>query len=196
MKVVSVNVASISDLFIHQSNQMRRIATGIHKQPVAGSVLVEKLGLVGDEQADPSVHGGLHKAVYAYPSEHYAFWIAQRLAVLKREEPLPPGSMGENLTLQGLLESDVWIGDRLHVGSTVLEVTEPRQPCFKFNAKMGFSHAVKMMVQSGYSGFYLRVVETGKIAAGDSVALHAGRRELSIVQVNERRRKGRQRDLF
>jgi MOSC domain-containing protein YiiM len=196
MKVVSVNVASISDLFIHQSNQMRRIATGIHKQPVAGSVLVEKLGLVGDEQADPSVHGGLHKAVYAYPSEHYAFWIAQRLAVLKREEPLPPGSMGENLTLQGLLESDVWIGDRLHVGSTVLEVTEPRQPCFKFNAKMGFSHAVKMMVQSGYSGFYLRVVESGNIAAGDSVALHAGRRELSIVQVNERRRKGRQRDLF
>jgi MOSC domain-containing protein YiiM len=196
MKVVSVNVASISDLFIHQSNQMRRIATGIHKQPVAGSVLVEKLGLAGDEQADPSVHGGLCKAVYAYPSEHYAFWIAQRLAVLKREEPLPPGSMGENLTLQGLLESDVWIGDRLHVGSTVLEVTEPRQPCFKFNAKMGFSHAVKMMVQSGYSGFYLRVVETGKIAAGDTVALHAGRRELSIVQVNERRRKGRQRDLF
>jgi MOSC domain-containing protein YiiM len=196
MKVVSVNVASIGDLFIHQSDQVRRIATGIHKQPVAGSVLVEKLGLVGDEQADPSVHGGLHKAVYAYPSEHYAFWIAQRLAVLKREEPLPPGSMGENLTLQGLLETDVWIGDRLYVGSTVLEVTEPRQPCFKFNAKMGFSHAVKMMVQSGYSGFYLRVVESGNIAAGDSVVLHAGRRELSIVQVNERRRKGRQRDLF
>jgi MOSC domain-containing protein YiiM len=196
MKVVSVNVASIGDLFIHQSDQVRRIATGIHKQPVAGSVLVEKLGLVGDEQADPSVHGGLHKAVYAYPSEHYAFWIAQRLAVLKREEPLPPGSMGENLTLQGLLETDVWIGDRLYVGSTVLEVTEPRQPCFKFNAKMGFSHAVKMMVQSGYSGFYLRVVESGNIAAGDSVVLHAGRRELSIVQINERRRKGRQRDLF
>lgn len=200
MKVVSVNVGAIGDLFVrpsaHMSEPVRRIATGIHKRPVAGAVRVNRLGLEGDEQADPTVHGGINKAVYAYPSEHYAFWIAQRLAALKREEPLPPGTMGENLTLQGLLEKDLWIGDRLHIGSVLLEVTEPRQPCFKFNAKMGFSHAAKMMVQAGNSGFYLRVIEPGAIAAGDAIMLNAGPRETSISQINERRLKGRQRDLF
>ena len=153
MNVVSVNVGAIGDLFVQQSDRLRRIATGIHKQSVQGAVQVGKLGLAGDEQADLSVHGGLDKAVYAYPSEHYAFWMAQRLAARKSDEPLPPGSMGENLTLQGLLESDVWVRDRLQIGSTVLEVSEPRQPCFKFNAKMGFSHAAKMMLQAGCTGF-------------------------------------------
>lgn len=196
MRVLSVNVGAIETLFIEQSNHVHRIATGIHKQPVQGPVAIGKLGLAGDEQADPSVHGGLDKAVYAYPSEHYAFWAAQRLAALKREEPLPPGSMGENLTLQGLLESEVWIGDRLHVGGTILEVSEPRRPCFKFNAKMGFSHAVKMMTQSGFTGFYLRVLQPGEVRAGDTITLVAGLRSTSIAQINERRLKGRQRDLF
>lgn len=196
MKVVSVNVASVGLLFIEQSNQVHRIATGIHKQAVQGKVMVNKLGLAGDEQADLTVHGGLGKAVYAYPSEHYAFWVAQRLAALKREESLLSGSMGENLTLQGVLENELWIGDRLRIGGALLEVTEPRQPCYKFNAKMGFSHAAKMMIQAGNSGFYLRVVETGEIAAGDAIELIAGPRETSIMQINERRRKGRQRDLF
>lgn len=196
MQLLSVNVASIGELFIAQSDRMRRIATGIHKQPVAGPVQVDKLGLAGDEQADPTVHGGLLKAAYAYPSEHYAFWEAQRRAALKRDEPLPPGSMGENLTLQGVLERDVWVGDRLAIGEVVLEVTEPRQPCFKFNAKMGFAHAAKMMVQAGCSGFYLRVVRTGRLQAGDAVALLPGPRTTSIAQINERRSKGRQRDLF
>src|SRR4051812_28757961 len=113
------------------------------------------------------MHGGLDKAVYAYPSEHYAFWMAQRAAALKREELLPPGSIGENLTLQGVLEDDVWIGDRLRIGDTLLQVSEPRRPCFKFAAKMGFNHAVKLMVQSGYSGFYLCVLQTGCVQAGD-----------------------------
>ncbi len=196
MQLLSVNRSGVGSLFIQQSNELHRIATGIHKMPVSGAVQLKKLGLDGDEQADLSVHGGLDKAVYAYPSEHYAFWVAQRLAVFKREEPLPPGSMGENLTLQGLLESDVWIGDRLHVGDAILEVTEPRQPCYKFNAKMGFPHAVKLMVQSGFSGFYLRVVQPGAISAGLPIALVPGVREVSIAQVNAQRRRGRQRELF
>jgi MOSC domain-containing protein YiiM len=196
MRLLSVNRSAVGSLFIEQSNEVGRIATGIHKTPVSCAVQLRKLGLDGDEQADLSVHGGLDKAVYAYPSEHYAFWAAQRLAVFKREEPLPPGSMGENLSLQGVLESDVWIGDRLRVGDAILEVTEPRQPCFKFNAKMGFSHAVKLMVQSGFSGFYLRVVQPGVIAAGMPITLVPGIRDVSIAQLNAQRRKGRQRDLF
>lgn len=196
MKVLSVNLAAASPLFIHQSGDVHRIMTGIHKRPVQGPVQIRKLGLVGDEQADLSVHGGLDKAVYAYPAEHYAFWIARRLAVFKREEALPPGSMGENLTLQGLSEAAVWVGDRLVIGDTLLQVTEPREPCFKFNARMGFNQAAKLMVQSCFTGFYLRVVQTGTIQAGDAIVLQPGPRQVSIARINDQRRKGRQRELF
>ncbi len=196
MKVISVNCACVGPLFIEQHGTMPRIATGIHKTPVPGSVQVNRLGLAGDEQADLSSHGGLHKAVYAYPIEHYPFWAAQRRTALKRDLPLPFGSMGENLSIEGLLEQDVWVGDRLQIGSVVLAVTEPRSPCFKFNAKMGFSHAVKMMVQSGLSGFYLRVIQTGTLQQGDPIILSAGTRAVSITKINEQRYRGRQRDLF
>jgi MOSC domain-containing protein YiiM len=113
------------------------------------------------------------------------------MVALNGDGPLPPGSMGENLTLQGLLESDVWIGDRLQIGGALLEVTEPRRPCFKFNAKMGFAHAAKAMVQAGCTGFYLRVVDVGEIRAGDAITLSAGARDMSIAQINERRRRER-----
>lgn len=191
MRVLSVNVAPVGEMLIPQSNHVHRIMSGIHKQPVAGAVRADKLGLAGDEQADLTVHGGLDKAVYAYPSEHYPFWEAQRLAALGREEPLPPGSMGENLTLQGVLEQDVWVGDRLQIGGAVLQVTEPRRPCFKFNAKMGFAQAAKIMVQAGCSGFYLRVIEAGDIAPGDVVTLVPGARQVSIAQINAQRLKAR-----
>lgn len=196
MKLVSVNAARVGNLFVQQSGHSHRIVSGIRKQPQQGAVHVGRLGLDSDEQADLSVHGGLDKAVYAYPFEHYAFWSKQRLVALKRDEALEPGAMGENLTLLGVLECDVWVGDRLRIGTVLLEVTEPRQPCFKFNVRMGFSHASKMMMQAGNSGFYLRVIETGELAAGDAVILHPGRREMAIAQINERRRKGSQQDLF
>lgn len=194
--LLSVNTARVSDLFVDDGGRTHRIATGIHKRPAEAPLMIGKLGLEGDEQADLTVHGGLDKAVYAYPVEHYPFWQAAQLAALKREQPLPYGSMGENLTIQGLLEQEVWVGDHLAIGSAVLQVTEPRSPCYKFAAKMGFKHAVKLMVQSGASGFYLRVIQEGVVAAGDAIALSAGPREVSIAQINDRRRKGRQRDLF
>lgn len=199
MKIVSINVAPVGNLFAPGAGQSHVVKTGIHKQPVTGAVAVGRMGLHGDEQADLSLHGGLDKAVYAYPVEHYAFWQAQRSASLKRDVadvPLLPGAMGENLTLEGLLETEVWIGDRLHVGSAVLQVSEPRNPCFKFNAKMGLPHASKLMVQSGFSGFYLRVVETGTLCAGDPIQLVPGVREVTLSSLHDRRRTGRQYDLF
>lgn len=196
MKIVSVNLAPVGRLQVEQHGTLHRIASAINKMPVTGPVEVGRLGLAGDEQADLTVHGGLDKAVYAYPLEHYAFWEERRAAVLKREENLPFGAMGENLTLSGLLEEAVWIGDRLEIGNTVLEVTEPRRPCYKFAARMGFGHAVKLMVQSGFTGFYLRVRQTGNLQQGDAVRLVAGPRQVSIAQINQQRYKGRQRDLF
>lgn len=163
----------------------RAVLTAIHKLPVDGPAALQSLGLVGDEQADLSVHGGLDKAVYAYPSEHYPFWQAQRGAagLTDIDNALPWGSLGENLTLSGLLERDVWVGDVLRFGRCALRVTQPREPCYKFNATMGFSTASKLMAQQGYCGFYLAVDEPGTLQAGENFELVAGPRRLGIPEM-------------
>lgn len=180
MRVVSVNTGSARPLRIGQ----RSFLTAIGKSAVAGPVAVGRLGLQGDEQADPSVHGGLDKAVYAYPTEHLAFWQAQRRdqGVSLFDESLPPGFMGENLSLAGLLERDVWIGDTLHFPSCVLRVTAPREPCFKFNAVMGLPHAGRLMMEHACPGFYLSVVQPGHIEAGQAFTLAPGRRGLGVLE--------------
>ena len=162
----------------------RSILTAIYKLPVAGPVAVQPLGLSGDDQADLSVHGGLDKAVYAYPSEHYPFWQAARTqaGLTGIDEALPFGSVGENLTLQGLLETDVWVGDVLEFANCTLRVEQPREPCFKFNAAMGFNTAVKTMAQSGFCGFYLSVDKPGTLQPGEAFALHQGPRRISIPE--------------
>ena len=181
MKVTSVNVGTAREVAING----RRVMTAIAKHPVEGAVTVRQLGLVGDEQADLSVHGGIAKAVYAYPKEHYAFWqtVRAQARVSLWDETLPPGSLGENLTLEGVLEEQLWIGDRLRLPNCVLAVSEPRFPCFKFDAAMGFSHASKMMVQSGYCGSYLTVIEPGTVSAGDSIELLPGPREVGVREL-------------
>ena len=160
----------------------RKVLTAIAKTAVAGPVAVGPLGLAGDEQADLSVHGGLAKAVYAYPSEHLPFWQtvrAQAQAALW-DETLAPGAMGENLLLQGLREQDLWVGDRLVLPGCVLVVSEPRHPCFKFGAAMGFAQAVKLMAQSGFCGSYLAVLHPGQVQAGDAIQLEPGPREVNL----------------
>ncbi|MDB5841119.1 MAG: hypothetical protein JWQ23_3071, partial [Herminiimonas sp.] len=189
-------IGTVSNLFPEQSGHAQPIPTGIHKHPVSSPVMIRQIGIAGDEQADARLHGGLDKAVYAYPLEHYSFWTAHRLKTLRRHDPLPPGSMGENLTLTGLLEKDIWVGDRLLIGDTVLEVTEPRTPCFKFGVKMGFAHAVKLMAQSGATGFYMRVLQPGSMIRGDAVTVLPGARQMSIDAINLRRRSGPQHELF
>jgi len=196
VKLESVNLAAAAPLLING----REVMTGIRKRGTAHRVDVGPLGLAGDEQADPSVHGGLSKAVYAYPSEHYAFWQTVRAqagltapdpaprdapvgAWSGAVQPLPPGMLGENLTLSGLLESDVWVGDVLRFPDCALAVSEPRFPCFKFNAVMGFKHASKLMAQSGWCGFYLAVRVPGTLAAGDSFEVVPGPREVGIVEL-------------
>ena len=162
----------------------RAVMTAIHKQPVAGPLPVLPLGLQGDEQADLTVHGGLAKAVYAYPSEHYPLWQAARQAagLTGIDETLPWGSMGENMTLSGLLESDVWVGDVLRFASCALRVTQPREPCYKFNAAMGFNTAAKTMAQNGCCGFYLAVQEPGSLQAGESFEVVPGQRQMGIPE--------------
>lgn len=163
----------------------RNILTAYNKQAVEGAAVVMPLGILGDEQADLSVHGGLEKAVYAYPTEHYAFWRDARrdAGVSPMDDRLDPGSLGENLSLQGLLESEVWAGDVLKFPECELKVTLPREPCYKFNGAMGFSRASRLMAESGYCGFYLSVLKPGQLQAGQSFELVPGRRSVSIAQL-------------
>lgn len=180
MRVLSVNTGSARALRIGQRNFL----SAIGKSAVAGSVAVGRLGLHGDEQADPSVHGGLDKAVYAYPSEHLAFWQTQRRehGTTLFDEALPPGFMGENLSLAGLMEQAVWIGDTLHFPDCVLRVTAPREPCFKFNAVMGLPQAGRLMMEHACPGFYLAVVQPGSIEAGQAFTLEPGVRGLGVLE--------------
>lgn len=181
MKILSVNCSLAQWIDVGG----RRVLSAIGKRPTAGPVPVGPLGLQGDEQADQSLHGGLSKAVYAYPQQHYAFWqtVRAQAKVSLWDEPLPPGTLGENLTVEGLSEDRLWIGDRLHLPGCVLTVSEPRFPCFKFAAAMGFAQAVKLMVQSGYCGSYLAVLEPGTVQAGDAIDLVPGPREVSIREL-------------
>ena len=162
----------------------RSILTAIHKLPVCDVVSVLPLGLNGDEQADLSVHGGVDKAVYAYPSEHYPFWRDARAqaGLTGIDDALPFGSVGENLTLQGVLETDVWVGDVLKFINCELRVTQPREPCYKFNAAMGYNGAVKAMAQKGCCGFYLAVDQPGHLSAGEAFELVPGPRRLRITE--------------
>lgn len=163
----------------------RTLRSAIRKQSVEGPVSVGPLGLAGDEQNDLSVHGGLSKAVYALPAPHLAWWSAWRreAGVSLFDGAIVPGQLGENLTLDGVDEQGVFIGDRLQFqGGVVLRVTEPRQPCGKFNAVMGDAQAGKAMVQSGHCGFYLAVEQPGVMQAGEAFSLVAGARQTSIAQ--------------
>jgi MOSC domain-containing protein YiiM len=133
-----------------------------------GPVAVMRLGLDGDEQADLSVHGGPEKAVYAYAATHYPQWALEFPELAAR---FTGGAMGENLTVAGLQESDICVGDVHQLGSALLQVCQPRQPCFKFGLRHNNKHLPKAMIRSGFSGWYYRVLRVGQLEAGDRLIL-------------------------
>ena len=162
MKVLSVNVGRPRD--VEWRSDM--VATAIYKAPVQARVAVKRLNIEGDQQADLSVHGGPEKAVYAYPTEHYAFWREELPGVA-----LPWGAFGENLSMEGLLEPLVRIGDLLRIGTTEFVVTQPRLPCYKLNVRFQRPDMVKRFLRSGRTGFYLAVLKEGQVGAGDGIDL-------------------------
>ncbi len=165
----------------------RMVETGIFKKPVAGRVAVRRLNLEGDRQADLTVHGGPEKAVYAYPGEYYAFWREQC-----PEMELPWGMFGENLTIEGLSEESVHIGDRFQVGSAHLMVTQPRLPCYKLGIKFGRDDILKRFLASGLTGFYFAVLKEGDVAAGDPIRLlHRDEHQVKVADITRLYRKDR-----
>src|SRR6202051_488658 len=156
------------------------IETGIFKEPVKGPVQLRALNLDGDRQADLSVHGGPYKAVYAYPSEHYAYWRGEMPG-----RGLPWGAFGENFTTKGLKEDEVHVGDRFRIGSAVLMVRQPRMPCYKLAAKFQRDDMIEHFLHSGRSGFYFSVEEEGEVGAGDSFELISPNQEgITIAEMN------------
>jgi MOSC domain-containing protein YiiM len=173
MKLISVNLGLPREIFWKD----RVITTGIFKEPVSGRVAVRKHNLDGDRQADLKVHGGPEKAVYAYPSEHYDFWRGELPGV-----DLPSGMFGENLTTEGLMESEINVGDRFRIGTSALMVTQPRMPCFKLAAKFNRDDIIKRFLDSGRSGFYLSVIEEGEVGAGDAIErIHRDENDITVA---------------
>ena len=168
MNYSSINV-SLPQTIHYQGES---VVTGIFKTPINGAVKLGKLNLEGDGQANLRVHGGVNKAIYVYPSEHYDFWGKE----LNRDD-LGYGQFGENFTISGVLEDQIHIGDILRVGSAVLEVTQPRISCYKLAIKLRLATFPKMFLDSGRTGFYMKVLEgEGEVKAKES---------FEIVHIND-----------
>lgn len=164
-KIASLNIGKSKPLAYRD----RHIQSGFVKASVSNSVWLSETGLDGDEQADLSVHGGVEKAVCVYSSKHYPYW-EQRLG-----RKLPEAAFGENFTTEGLTEPEVCIGDIFRVGAPghgpIVQVSQPRQPCFKLGARHNVAKLVLWVQESGATGFYFRVLETGEVRAGDAITL-------------------------
>jgi MOSC domain-containing protein YiiM len=159
-KILSVNVSYPKEVEF----EGQKVTTGIFKEPIEGRVKLRTLNLDGDKQADLTVHGGPDKAVYAYPSEHYEFWHK----VYPNME-MPNGMFGENFTTEGLMESEVNVGDIFSMGSAKVIATQPRMPCYKLGVKFGRMDVLKKFLASSRSGIYFKVLEEGEVGPGDLI---------------------------
>ena len=159
-KILSVNVSLPKEIDF----EGQKVTTGIFKEPIEGRIMLRTLNLDGDKQADLTVHGGPDKAVYAYPIEHYEFWRK-----VYPDMEMPNGMFGENFTIEGLMESEVSVGDAFEIGSSKVIATQPRMPCYKLGVKFGRMDVLKKFLASGRSGIYFKVLEEGEVGAGDSI---------------------------
>jgi len=160
MKLISVNVGLPREIIVDG----KIVRTSIWKSPIQGRVHVSTLNLDGDQQSDLSVHGGVDKAVYLYPSEHYSYWRNQL-----PDAELPWGAFGENFTSQDILENQIRIGDRIRIGSADFMVTQPRMPCFKLGIRFNRRDMVKRFFESQRTGLYLSVIREGEVKNGDAI---------------------------
>ncbi len=162
MKVLSVNVGLPKNVLFNG----QIITTAIFKDPVNGPIILRKLNLDGDKQADLTVHGGIDKAVYSYPEEHYYYWRKQFPNM-----DLGWGMFGENITTEGLLEDAVNVGDQFQIGSAKLVATQPRMPCYKLGVRFGRMDVIRKFMTSGRPGIYFKVLTEGEIKIDDKIKL-------------------------
>jgi MOSC domain-containing protein YiiM len=175
MKIISTNIAKVTTL-IHQG---KPIKTAILKQPTGNQVTIERTGILGDEQADRKWHGGEEKAVFGFSANHYLYWQQQL-----NHDTLSAGMFGENFTVSDFSEEHINIGDRFRFGSALLEVSQPRDPCFKLALAIGDERILKLFTRSYCTGIYFRVIETGHAKTGDKVQCeHKANHDISVKKL-------------
>lgn len=177
MKIISVNVSKPREV----EYRGKMVSTGIFKEATKEKIAVRELNLDGDGQADLIAHGGIYKAIYVYSIENYSYWQNE----LGRDD-FTYGQFGENFTVEGLTEDNVHVGDIFRMGTAMVEVTQPRVPCFKLGIRMGMSTFPKIFLNSNRSGFYLRVLQKGEVQAGDEITLvKADPNRMTVRDIND-----------
>lgn len=174
-KILSLNVGKPEDTDFGKKN----VTTGFFKEPVHEPVFLSSVNFTGDGQGDLVHHGGVHKAVCVYPFEHYSYW--ERTL----ERTLSPSAFGENLTVAGMTEEDVCIGDSFQLGEAIVQVSQPRQPCFKLGLVYGRKDMPLLVQDTGYTGFYFRVLQEGMVSPTDTLTVLARREQaITVAEAN------------
>ncbi len=189
-RIETISAGLVAPLWVREDHELRSVMSGIKKSPISTlakpcPIEITASGIASDEQADHLAHGGIEKALYAYPIEHYPHWTNYLSEAKKTAMDLPHGYFGENLTISGLLEDSVFVGDRWQMGGVECVVVKLRTPCYKFTARTGVSTVGKEMIRTARSGWYLRVLQLGSICPGDAITVVPGPRETSILEQNQ-----------
>ena len=190
-RIESISAGVVVPLWVREDGELRSVMSGIKKSAIStlanpSAVAITASGITSDEQADHLAHGGIEKALYAYPLEHYPHWIDYLSDAKKTAMDLPHGYFGENLTISSLTEDSVFVGDRWQVGGIECVVVKLRTPCYKFTARTGVNTVGKEMVRTARSGWYLSIISPGSICAGDAITVIPGPREISILSQNQK----------
>ena len=190
-RIESISAGIVVPLWIREDGELRSVMSGIKKSVIStltnpSAIDITASGIARDEQADHLAHGGIEKALYAYPIEHYPHWTNYLSQAKKTVMDLPHGYFGENLTISGLTEDSVFVGDRWQVGGIECVVVKLRTPCYKFTARTEVNTVGKEMVRTARSGWYLSIISSGSICAGDAITVIPGPREISILSQNQK----------
>ena len=190
-RIESISAGIVVPLWIREDGELRSVMSGIKKSVIStltnpSAIEITASGIARDEQADHLAHGGIEKALYAYPIEHYPHWTNYLSQAKKTVMDLPHGYFGENLTISGLTEDSVFVGDRWQVGGIECVVVRLRTPCYKFTARTGVNAVGKEMIRTARSGWYLSIISPGSICAGDAITVIPGPREISILSQNQK----------
>ena len=189
-RIESISAGVAVPLWVREDGELRSVMSGIKKSVIStltnpSAIEITASGIARDEQADHLAHGGIEKALYAYPIEHYPHWTDYLSQAKKTTVDLPHGYFGENLTISGLREDSVFVGDRWQVGGIECVVMKLRTPCYKFPARTGVNTVGKEMIRTARSGWYLRIIGLGSICAGDVITVITGPQEISILAQNQ-----------
>ena len=189
-RIESISAGVVMPLWVREDGELRSVMSGIKKSVIStltnpSAIEITASGIACDEQADHLAHGGIEKALYAYPIEHYPHWTDYLSRAKKTTVDLPHGYFGENLTISGLTEDSVFVGDRWQVGGIECVVMKLRTPCYKFTARTGVNAVGKEMLRTARSGWYLRIIGLGSICAGDVITVIPGPPEISILAQNQ-----------